>query len=217
MPLLQATHGRIVDLRRHTNVHLYWRGRYGPAERYELWLRDPAGCEHQFTIHTRILPARHGHEVSLLTEALTVRAIVNWSTGMRVNYLRIDPPPLLRLRDLWVPPALLIALASWLGDVDLLILPPAALAYLLAAVMVRYVIRHRHAAVIQRALREVQRPGGGHRDVARRNGREFEQGRIDPVALGRQDHAGKSRMAAADRNGCHARATMSFQRRPESR
>jgi hypothetical protein len=45
------------------------------------------------------------------------------------------------------------------GGVGLLILPPAVLSYLLAAVMVRYVIRHRHAAAMQRALREVQRPG----------------------------------------------------------
>jgi hypothetical protein len=146
-PILQTMRGRIVDLRRQTNVHLYWRGRFGPAERYELWLRDAAGREHQFTIHTRILPARRGHEVTLLIDALAVRAIVNWSTGMSVNYLRVDPPPLLRLRDPWVPPALLIALASWLGDVGLLILPLAALLYLLAAAMVRYVIRHRRAAV----------------------------------------------------------------------
>lgn len=167
MPLLQATHGHIVDLRRHTNVHLYWRGRYGPAERYELWLRDPAGCEHQFTIHTRTMPARRGHEVTLLTDATAVRGIVNWSTGISVNYLCVDPPPLLRLRDLWVQPALLIALVTWLGDIGLLILPPVALSYLLAAAMVRYVIRHWRAAVIRRALREVQRPGSGHRNGAR--------------------------------------------------
>jgi hypothetical protein len=171
MPHVQVTHGHIVDLRRHTNVHLYWRGRYGPAERYELWLRDPAGCEHQFTIHTRTLPARRGHEVTLLADALAVRAIVNWSTGMSVNYLRVDPPPLLRLRDLWVPPALLITLMSWLGDVGLLILPAGTLSYLLAAVMARYVVRHRRAAVIQCALRKVQRPRSGHRNVERRNGR----------------------------------------------
>jgi hypothetical protein len=116
MPILQTMRGRIVDLRRHTNVHLYWRGWFGPAERYELWLRDPAGREHQFTIHTRTLPARSGHEVTLLADALAVRGIVNRSTGMNVNYLRVDPPQLLRPRDLWVPPALLVVLASWLGD-----------------------------------------------------------------------------------------------------
>lgn len=158
MPLLQATHGRIVNLRRHTNVHLYWRGRYGPA-----------GCEHQFTIHTRTMPARRGHEVTMLTDATAVRGIVNWSTGTSVNYLCVDPPPLLRLRDLWVPPALL-SMVTWLGDIGLLILPPVALSYLLAAAMIRYVIRRRRAAVIQRALRDVQRPGSGHRNVARRNG-----------------------------------------------
>jgi hypothetical protein len=171
MPMLQTMRGRIVDLRRHTNVHLYWRGRFDPAERYEIWLRDPAGREHQFTIHTRTLPARRGHEVTLLADALAIHAIVNWSTGIDVNYLRIDPPPLLRLRDLWVPPALLITLASWLGDVGLLILPPAALSYLLTAVMVRYIIRRWRTAVIQCALREVQRPGSEHRYVVRRNGR----------------------------------------------
>jgi hypothetical protein len=73
MPHLEATHGHIVDLRRPTNVHLYWRARYGPAERYELWLRDPAGREHQFTIHTRTLPARRGHEVILLADAHAAR------------------------------------------------------------------------------------------------------------------------------------------------
>jgi hypothetical protein len=169
---LQGTHGHIVDLRRYTNVHLYRRGRYGPAARYELWLRDPAGREHQFTINTRTLPARRGHDVTLLADALAVRGIVNWSTGIRVNYLRVDPPPLLRLRDLWGPPALLIALVTWLGDIGLLILPPVALSYLLAAVMIRYVIRHRRAAVIQRVLRDVQCPGSGHRNVARRSGRD---------------------------------------------
>jgi hypothetical protein len=172
MPVLHEMSGRVVDLRRHTNVHLYWRGRLGPTERYELWLRDTAGVEHQFTIHTRTLPARRGHEITLLADALAVRAIVNWSTGHSVNYLCIDPPPLLRLRDLWVPPALLIALASWLRDVGLLILPLAVLSYLLTAVMVRYFIWCRRAAVIQRALRDVQRPGSRYRNVARRNRRD---------------------------------------------
>jgi hypothetical protein len=169
MPHLHATHGHIVDLRRHINVHLHWRGRYGPAERYELWLRNPAECEHQFTIHTRTMPARRGHEVTLLADAHAVRGIVNWSTGKSVNYLRIDPPPLLRLRDLWVLAAVLIALVTWLGDIGLLILPPAVLSYLLTAVMIRYAIRRRRAAAIQRALREVLRPGSDHRDGAQRS------------------------------------------------
>lgn len=54
---------------------------------------------------------------------------------------------------------MLIALASCLADVGLLILPRAVLSYLLAAMVVCYFIRHRRAAAIQRAIREVQRPG----------------------------------------------------------
>jgi hypothetical protein len=107
----------------------------------------------------------------MLTDALAVRGIVNWSTGISVNYLHVDPPPLLRLRELWVPPALLIALANWPGDIGLLILPPAALSYLLAAAMIRYVIRHRRAAAVQGALLAVQRPGSGHQNGARRSRR----------------------------------------------
>lgn len=167
MSVLHEKSGRLVSLRRHTNVHLYWRGRFGPTERYELWLRDAAGCEHQFTIHTRTLPARCGHEVTLLIDREVVRGLINWSIGKSVNYLGGDPPALLRLRDLWMAPVLFAVLARWLGDVGLLILPPAALSYLLMVVMFRYVIRRWHAAAIQRALRDVQRRGGGHRHAHR--------------------------------------------------
>jgi hypothetical protein len=156
LPILQTLRGRIVDLRRHANVHLYWRGRLGPAERYELWLREPTGREHQFTINTRTLPARRGHEVTLLIDAITVRGIINWSTGMSVNYLCADPPPLFRLRDLWLPPALLVTLVSWLGDLGLLLFLPATLLYFLIAATVRYAVRHSRAMALRRALREVQ-------------------------------------------------------------
>jgi hypothetical protein len=168
MPILQTLRGRIVDLRRHTNVHLYWRGRRGPAERYELWLREADGHERQFTIHTRIMPARRGQEVTLLTDATTVRGIVNWSTGMRVNYLHADPPALLLLRDLWMRdlwmlPVLVIAFTSLLGSVGLLAVPPAALVYFALAAMVRYVVRRWRALAIQCALRDVRRQDDAHR------------------------------------------------------
>jgi hypothetical protein len=172
MPILQTMRGRIVDLRRHTNVHLYWRGRFGPAERYELWLRDAAGLEHQFAIHTRTLPARRGHEVTLLTDASMVCGIVNWSTGMHVNYLHVDSPPLLRLRDLLVPPALLVALATRLDDLGLLLFLPATLLYFLIAVMVRYTDCRLRARAIQRALREVQRQISGDRFARQHNRRD---------------------------------------------
>lgn len=169
MPILQTMRGCIVDLRRHANVHLYWRGRSGPAERYELWLRDPDGCERQFIMHTRTMPARCGHEVTLITDAIGVRGIVNWSTGMRVNYLRVDPPPLLRLSDLWVPPVLLTALAAWLGDLVLLLFLPATLLYLLLAVVIRYAVRRWQAATVERALRGQRAKPDGTPDSRQKN------------------------------------------------
>lgn len=168
MPLLQAKRGHIVDLRHHVNVHLYWRGRIGPAERYELWLRDSAGCERQFVLHTRTMPARRGHEVTLIVDAFTVRGIVNWSTGLRVNYLHADLPPLLRLRDPWVSLALLAGLAAWLGALGLLLFLPAALLYFLFAAMIRYATRRWQAMTIERALRDVQGSDSSRR-YARRN------------------------------------------------
>ncbi|HEY8102695.1 MAG TPA: hypothetical protein VIF82_18300 [Burkholderiaceae bacterium] len=169
MPILQTVRGQIVDLRRHTNVHLYWRGHYGPTERYEVWLRDTDACEHQFTIHSRTMPARRGHDISLLIDADAVRGIVNWSTGKCVNYLRTDPPPLLKLRDLWALPILFAALVTKLGVIGLLLVLPALLLYILGAVAFRYIDRRRRKATIERALREVQRQHNDNRPTHRRN------------------------------------------------
>lgn len=57
---------------------------------YELWLRAPDGMEHKVTVHTREMPARRGHEVSLITTARRrprVLAPANWTTIDGVNYL----------------------------------------------------------------------------------------------------------------------------------
>lgn len=159
MPALHELRGRLVDLRRHTNVHLYWRGRLGPTERYEIWLREGAGCEHQFTIQTRTMPARRGHEVTLLVDCEAVRGLINWSTDKSVNYLRTDPPPLWRLRDWLVPPVLLTALSTWRVDVGLLLFLPATLLYFLVVPMIRAALRIWHAAAIGRALRHAERAG----------------------------------------------------------
>lgn len=106
MPEHELIRGRIVDLRRHTNVHLYHRRPPGPSDRYELWLRDDTGQEVQFTIHTRTMPARRGHEVTMIESVgggpPTVVALINWTTLEAVNYAEIDPPSLLRGWDLSV-------------------------------------------------------------------------------------------------------------------
>jgi hypothetical protein len=106
MPKHELIRGRIVDLRRHTNVHLYHRRPPGPSDRYELWLRDDTGQEVQFTINTRTMPARRGHEVTVIESVgggpPAVVALINWTTLEAANYVEIDPPPLLRGRDFGV-------------------------------------------------------------------------------------------------------------------
>ena len=97
MTSLQAVHGRIVDLRRHTNVHLYGRRPLGPTDRYELWIKPRDGVERKFTVNTRTVPARLGHDVSLIVTSHKVPQVLglaNWSTVDGVNYARTDAPGL---------------------------------------------------------------------------------------------------------------------------
>jgi hypothetical protein len=64
-------------------VHLYGRRPLGPTDRYEIWIKPPDGVERKFTVNTRHMPARRGHEVSLIVTAHQVPrvlALANWST-----------------------------------------------------------------------------------------------------------------------------------------
>ena len=57
-------------------------------DRYELWLRQADGIERKFTIHTRTMPARRGHRVSLIvkrdTNPLQVLGLLNRETRVPV-------------------------------------------------------------------------------------------------------------------------------------
>jgi hypothetical protein len=103
MSTLQTIHGRLIDLRRYTNVHLYYARRpLGPTERYELWIKPTAGAEQKFTVNTRNLPARCGHEISLIVtdqKVPQVLGLVNWSILDGVNYAHSEAPPLVRVWD----------------------------------------------------------------------------------------------------------------------
>lgn len=137
MPALYAIRGRIVDLRRYTNVHLYWRPPPGPTDRYELWLRQDDGIERKFMIHTRIMPARQGHRVSVIammdTNPLQILGLFNGETLDAVNYMRSDPPSVLLGDDFIVLALAFAVMAAKLGDVGMVLFAPAALTYLLLA------------------------------------------------------------------------------------
>ena len=120
MPALQAIRGRIVDARRYINPQVYWRRPPEPKERYELWIRQEDEHERKFTINTRTMPARPGHVVRLLVRLRAntsqVLGLFNASTMDAVNYVRVDPPPLLRVRDFVSLPLAILAIAAWFGD-----------------------------------------------------------------------------------------------------
>ena len=155
MTTLQAVHGRIVELRRHTNVHLYGRRPLGPTDRYELWIKPSDGVERKFTINTRTMPARRGHEVSLIVTAHKVPqvlALANWSTIAGVNYARTDAPSLIRAWDFVVLPCVFLAMVIRWNDIGMVLFVPAAVAYLLSVVIVRDVRPTRRAWSVDRAI-----------------------------------------------------------------
>lgn len=156
MPTLQVVHGRIVDLRRYTNVHLYYGRRpFGPTDRYELWLQRPDGVERKFTVNTRTMPARRGHEVSLIVtthQVPQVLGLANWSTIDGINYARTDAPALARVRDFVVLSAAFLTVAILCGDIGMLLFVPAAVAYVLATGLGRAMLRTRRAAQVDRTI-----------------------------------------------------------------
>jgi hypothetical protein len=84
MSIMQTMRGRIIDLRR-------------------LPTCASAGAA------ASVLPGANAS--SPFIPGRCPRGIVNWSTGMSVNYRHVDPAPLLQLRDFLVP-ALLVALVD---------------------------------------------------------------------------------------------------------
>ena len=171
MATLQAIHGQLVDLRRYTNVHLCYDHRpLGPTDRYELWIEPTQGEERKFTVNTRNLPARCGHEISLIVtdqKVPQVLGLANWSILDGINYARSEPPPLVRVWDIpLLVVAFLIIAVIW-GDVGMLLFVPGALAYLLTASFARSIARTRWARRVDRAMdaesRRLSRTGGARR------------------------------------------------------
>ena len=156
MPTLQTVHGRIVDLRRYTNAHLlFWHRPPGPSDRYELWIKPREGTERKFTVNTRTMPARQGHEVSLIvtTHKLPqLLGLANWSTIDGVNYARTDAPSLLRVWEFVMLPIVFLVMAVIWGDIGMVLFVPAAVAYLLMAGIGRGVARTRRARRVDQAI-----------------------------------------------------------------
>ena len=155
MPALQTFHGHLVDVRRHVNVH--WRHLHpiAPTDRYELWLREPDGIERKFSVHTREMPARRGHAVSLITTTHRrprVLALANWTTIDGVNYARSEPPGLVRVGDVPWLTAGFVGMTAWLGDAGTVLFVPVAAVVLAVVAAARWVARQRLAWRVDRAI-----------------------------------------------------------------
>lgn len=153
MPALYSIRGRLTDLRRYINVHLYWQAYFGPTDRYEFWIRDPDGREHKFTINTRTIPARNGHDITLIVGGGVVRGMINRTAGKSVNYVRVDPPTLFRISDILVPPAIFVGLVAWVGDLGWLLFLPAVGLYFAIALSFRAMVRYSIERSVDRALK----------------------------------------------------------------
>lgn len=155
MPTLQTFHGRIVDLRRHTNVHRYGHRPLGPTDRYELWIKSAQGAERKFTVNTRVMPARRGHEVSLIITANPVPQVMglaNWSTIDGVNYARTEAPSLVRAWDIAAMALAFLAMVVIWGNIGMVLFLPAAVAYLLMVGSARSVARTRRIWQVDQAI-----------------------------------------------------------------
>jgi hypothetical protein len=155
MARLTVVDGTILETQRYINVPMRFGERYLARERREVWLRGSDGREGKWIIHTREFPARRGHQVALLVGTQWVVGMLNASTGAEVNYVRADPPFLLRGVDLLVIVATLILLPCFLGDVGLVVAVLAIVAYLPAVIAARAARRWWLRALVDAAIRQL--------------------------------------------------------------
>ncbi len=134
-------------------------------DRLRLWSRAPDGTDRKFTVLAWEVPARRGHEVSLITTTHRrprVLALANWTTIDGVNYARSEPPRLVRVGDvLWLT-AGFVGMTAWPGDAGMVLFVPVAAVVLAVASAVRWAARQRLVWRVDRAIdREAWRTAKG--------------------------------------------------------
>jgi len=110
--------GELVDVSHLATVHGSGADGYvdiWTEERQKIWLRQADNTETQITIPGHLFPARTGHHVTVLLDEEEVIGLVNWTTGMRVNYLMAERPGAFRPVDAAAIGLMLIAAAVQWG------------------------------------------------------------------------------------------------------
>lgn len=113
------------------------------------------GLDIKLVVHSRLMPARRGHQVIGLLLGEQLVGIYNATTGTQVNYIRSDPPLLWRRCDA-VAIALLsaisitaLAMSAWAA---LLVGVPLMLLYAPLVVTARLLWRYRTRGQVDRAM-----------------------------------------------------------------
>lgn len=99
MRSFQWVSGELTEVQRFINVPMRWCEQYPARERRELWIKAIDGSDVKLVVHTRILPARRGHDVDALLFGDLPVGLFNHRTGDQINFLRTDPPLLWRRCD----------------------------------------------------------------------------------------------------------------------
>lgn len=154
---IKTVTGTIIESSRFTNKPMHWHERPVCNERRELWLATSHDDEHGFVIHTKLMPARKTHCVTLVLASTTVLGLYNATTGASANYVRQDPPFLTKGVDIhvltiWAIVGCICTAMGWLCLYQVL---GGALAYLLLAIGCRAVSRKRLRDFVDDAVNEL--------------------------------------------------------------
>jgi hypothetical protein len=148
--------GTVIEVQRYINKPMRWHERPVCNERRELWVSNGTGDQRKWVIHSKLMPARRDHQVTLLLVGPWVIGLFNATAHTSVNYVREDPQFLLRGMDALVVLALMAAACALLGWLGLILVLPCSSAYLVGVAMFRAVHRWRMARVVDEALNELE-------------------------------------------------------------
>lgn len=147
--------GQLAEVQRFINVPMRWCEQYPARERCELWVTTTDGQDIKLIVHSRLMPARRGHQVIGLLLGEQLVGIYNATTGKQVNYIRSDPPLLWRRCDAAAIALLsafsITALATSAGATLLVGVAPALL-YAPLVMTVRLLWRCRTRGQVDRAM-----------------------------------------------------------------
>ena len=99
--------GTVIEVQRYINKPMRWHERPVCHERRELWVSNGTGDQRKWVIHSKLMPARRDHQVTLLLVGPWVIGLFNSTAHTGANYVREDPPFLLRGADALVVLALM--------------------------------------------------------------------------------------------------------------